>query len=55
MKAGSAWEYDAASDEYYLHLFTSQQPDLNWENKKVRDQINDIIEFWLSLRVDGFK
>lgn len=52
---GSAWEYDEASDEYYLHIFAPQQPDLNWENPKVRDEVHDIIRFWLDKGVDGFR
>ncbi|KAK9366304.1 glycoside hydrolase superfamily [Lipomyces kononenkoae] len=52
---GSAWEYDANSDEYYLHLFATEQPDLNWENPKVRDAVHDIMRFWLDKGVDGFR
>ncbi len=52
---GSAWEYDEASKEYYLHLFTKKQPDLNWENPKVRSEIYDIINFWLDKGIDGFR
>lgn len=52
---GSAWEYDEASDEYYLHLFAPEQPDLNWENPKVRDEVHEIIRFWLDKGVDGFR
>ncbi|KAN0104502.1 glycoside hydrolase family 13 protein [Hyaloscypha variabilis] len=52
---GSVWEYDEASDEYYLHLFAPQQPDLNWENPKVRAAVHDIIRFWLDKGVDGFR
>ncbi|CZR62401.1 probable alpha-glucosidase (maltase) [Phialocephala subalpina] len=52
---GSAWEYDEASDEYYLHIFAPEQPDLNWENPKVRDEVHSIIRFWLDKGVDGFR
>ncbi|KAK9234544.1 glycoside hydrolase superfamily [Lipomyces kononenkoae] len=52
---GSAWEYDANSDEYYLHLFAKEQPDLNWENPKVVDAVHDIMRFWLDKGVDGFR
>jgi oligo-1,6-glucosidase len=52
---GSAWEYDAQTDEYYLHLFTKKQPDLNWENPKVRSEVNEIIQYWFDKGVDGFR
>ncbi|KAK9368827.1 glycoside hydrolase superfamily [Lipomyces kononenkoae] len=52
---GSTWEYDDKSDEYYLHLFAKEQPDLNWENPKVRTEVNNIIRFWLDRGVDGFR
>lgn len=52
---GSAWEYDSASDEYYLHLFAKEQPDLNWEHVPVREAVHDIIRFWLDKGVDGFR
>ncbi|KAE8450570.1 hypothetical protein EG329_006301 [Mollisiaceae sp. DMI_Dod_QoI] len=52
---GSAWGYDEPSDEYYLHIFAPEQPDLNWENPKVRDEVHDIIRFWLDKGVDGFR
>ncbi|KAI2732554.1 CAZyme family GH13 [Penicillium roqueforti] len=52
---GSAWEFDEASGEYYLHLFATEQPDLNWENPKVRDAVHKIIRFWLDKGVDGFR
>ncbi len=53
--SGSAWEYDEPSDEYYLHLFAPEQPDLNWENPAVRDAVHDIMRFWLDKGVDGFR
>ena len=52
---GDAWEYDEPSGQYYLHLFTRKQPDLNWENPKVRKEIYDIIRFWFEKGVDGFR
>ncbi|KAK9489496.1 glycoside hydrolase superfamily [Lipomyces doorenjongii] len=52
---GSAWEYDSSSDEYYLHLFAKEQPDLNWENPRVREAVHDIMRFWLDRGVDGFR
>lgn len=52
---GPAWEYDEKTDEYYLHLFTKKQVDLNWENPKVRDEVINILNFWFDLGVDGFR
>ncbi|GAB6173547.1 oligo-1,6-glucosidase [Paradesulfitobacterium aromaticivorans] len=52
---GSAWEYDALTGEYYLHVFSKNQPDLNWENKKVRYEIYDMMKWWLDQGVDGFR
>ena len=53
---GSAWEYVPERDQYYLHLFVPEQPDLNWEIKEVRDAIyKTAIEFWLEKGVDGFR
>lgn len=53
--SGSAWEYDEASGQYYLHLFSKKQPDLNWENKKVRQEVYDMINFWLEKGIGGFR
>ena len=50
-----AWSRIGDSDEYYLHLFTKEQPDLNWENPKVREKVKNILKFWLDLGVDGFR
>ncbi len=50
-----AWERIGDSDEYYLHLFAKGQPDLNWENPKVREEVKDILRFWLDMGVDGFR
>ena len=52
---GPAWEYDPGSGQYYLHLFARQQPDLNWENPTVRDAVYDMMNWWLSRGVDGFR
>lgn len=52
---GPAWEYDPASGQYYLHLFARQQPDLNWENPTVRDAVYEMMNWWLSRGVDGFR
>lgn len=53
--SGPAWKYDENLDEYYLHLFAEEQPDLNMDNPKVREEIKDIIRFWLDMGVDGFR
>jgi len=50
-----AWEYDATTGEYYLHLFTKEQPDLNWRNPEVRKAILDSVRFWLERGADGFR
>ena len=52
---GNAWEYVEAFDEYYLHLFDKTQADLNWENPEVRDEIVDILKFWMDKGVYGFR
>ncbi len=52
---GSAWEYDQPTGEYYLHLFTKKQPDLNWENPEVRQQVYEMMRWWLDRGVDGFR
>jgi len=53
--SGSAWELDEASGEYYLHLFSIKQPDLNWENPDVRAAVYDMMTWWLDKGVDGFR
>ncbi|GKU83512.1 alpha-glucosidase [Niallia sp. NCCP-28] len=53
--SGSAWEYDEASGQYFLHLFSKRQPDLNWENKKVQQEVWDMMNFWLEKGVGGFR
>ncbi|MCK4258296.1 MAG: alpha-glucosidase [Halanaerobiales bacterium] len=52
---GSAWEYDSMTCEYYLHLFSKKQPDLNWENQKVRENVYSITKWWLDKGIDGFR
>jgi oligo-1,6-glucosidase len=52
---GSAWQYDPATDEYYLHLFSKKQVDLNWENPKVRQEVYAMMHWWLKKGVDGFR
>lgn len=52
---GSAWEYNEATNEYYLHSFAIGQPDLNWKNPKVREEICAVVDFWVDLGVDGFR
>ncbi len=47
---GSAWEYDPQTQMYYLHLFSKKQPDLNWENEKVRQEVYDMMKFWCEKR-----
>jgi len=51
----NAWKYDKQTDAYYLHYFSVKQPDLKWENPKVRAEIYDIIRFWFDKGVDGFR
>jgi oligo-1,6-glucosidase len=52
---GDAWKYDSLTNAYYLHYFAQQQPDLNWENPKVRAEVYDIMKFWADKGVDGFR
>ncbi|MTT31768.1 alpha,alpha-phosphotrehalase [Terrilactibacillus sp. BCM23-1] len=52
---GSAWQYDDLTDEYYLHLFSKKQPDLNWENPEVREALYNMITWWLNKGIDGFR
>ena len=52
---GGAWEYVESVDEYYLHVFTKGQPDLNMDNPKVREEVKNIMKFWLDMGVDGFR
>lgn len=52
---GSAWEHDPTTDQWYLHYFAPQQPDLNWEHEPVRREVYDIMRFWLDKGVAGFR
>ncbi|RDW77908.1 alpha amylase [Coleophoma crateriformis] len=52
---GNAWEYDEHTEEYYLHLYCKEQPDLNWEHPPVRDAVHAIMRFWLDRGIDGFR
>lgn len=52
---GPVWELDETTGEYYLHLFAPQQPDLNWDNPKVRNEVYDIMRFWIEKGIDGFR
>ncbi|MBY0757278.1 alpha-glucosidase [Clostridium sardiniense] len=52
---GSAWEYSEEREQYYLHLFTKKQPDLNWENEDMRKEVYKMINWWLDKGIDGFR
>ena len=52
---GSAWQYDEATDQYYLHQFAVEQPDLNWENPAVRREVFDMMNWWCEKGIDGFR
>lgn len=53
--SGPAWEYDKETDMYYLHLFSKKQPDLNWDNPRVRDEVFDMMDWWCKKGIDGFR
>lgn len=53
--SGSAWEFDQPSKQFYLHLFAKKQPDLNWDNARVRKEVYGLMRFWLDKGVDGFR
>lgn len=53
--SGSVWEYDERTGEYYLHLYSKHQPDLNWENPAVIHEMHDMVQWWLQKGVDGFR
>ena len=53
--SGSAWEYDEPSGQYYLHIFSKRQPDLNWENPQLRQKIYDMMNFWIDKGIGGFR
>ena len=52
---GPAWEYDSLTDMYYLHCFSKKQPDLNWENRTLREEIYDMMDWWCRKGIDGFR
>lgn len=53
--SGSAWQFDKESGQYYLHLFSKKQPDLNWENQKVRQAVYNMMNFWIDKGIGGFR
>ncbi|MFB9324663.1 alpha-glucosidase [Paenibacillus aurantiacus] len=53
--SGSAWQYDEGTDEYFLHLFSKKQPDLNWDNPKLRREVYEMMTWWLDKGIDGFR
>ncbi|MBN9654969.1 alpha-glucosidase [Halobacillus sp. GSS1] len=53
--SGPAWTYDEKTGQYYLHIFAKKQPDLNWENPKLREDVYDMMKFWLGKGMDGFR
>lgn len=53
--SGSAWQYDETTGQYYLHLFSKKQPDLNWENEKVRNEVYKMMDFWVDKGIGGFR
>ena len=52
---GSAWELDNATGQYYMHIFSRKQPDLNWENPRVREELYSMVNWWLEKGIDGFR
>lgn len=53
--SGSAWKYDEETDQYFMHIFSTRQPDLNWENPDVRDALQTMVNWWLEKGIDGFR
>ena len=53
--SGTAWQYDETTGQYYLHLFSKRQPDLNWENPKLREEVYQMMNFWLKKGIGGFR
>ncbi|HJA90096.1 MAG TPA: glucohydrolase, partial [Candidatus Jeotgalibaca merdavium] len=53
--SGPAWEFDEETGQYYLHLFSKKQPDLNWENEAVRREVYDMMNFWIDKGIGGFR
>lgn len=52
---GTAWEWDSSTEQYYLHLFSKKQPDLNWDNPKIREEVFSMMNWWLQKGIDGFR
>src|SRR5699024_10930867 len=52
---GSAWEFDDHTNEYYMHVYSRQQPDLNWENPEVRNELYAMVKWWLDKGIEGFR
>ncbi|MCG4775262.1 alpha-amylase family glycosyl hydrolase, partial [Lawsonibacter sp. DFI.5.51] len=52
---GPAWQWDEVVEQYYLHLFSKKQPDLNWENEKLRQAIYEMMNFWIDKGIGGFR
>ncbi|WML57623.1 alpha-glucosidase [Neobacillus sp. PS2-9] len=52
---GSAWKYDEQTDQYFMHIFSKKQPDLNWENEEVRKALYEMVNWWLDKGIDGFR
>lgn len=53
--SGSAWEYDETTNQYFMHLFSRKQPDLNWENREMRTAVYEMMRWWLDKGIDGFR
>jgi glycosidase len=53
--SGSTWEWDETTEEYYCHTFLKEQPDLNWENEELRNELYDMMHWWLKKGSDGFR
>ena len=53
--SGPAWKYDEETDQYFMHIFSERQPDLNWENPEVRNALYDMVNWWLEKGIDGFR
>ncbi|MBO0959751.1 alpha-glucosidase [Neobacillus sp. MM2021_6] len=53
--SGPAWKYDEETEQYFMHIFSSRQPDLNWENPEVRDALHNTVNWWLDKGIDGFR
>nr|CAA83762.1 cytoplasmic oligo-1,6-glucosidase [Mycoplasma capricolum subsp. capricolum ATCC 27343] len=52
---GSAWTYDKTTNQYYFHMFAKEQPDLNWQNPKVREEIAKMVKWWCDFGIMGFR